>query len=180
MGDKMQPVPSDREDGNHYHDEQTGYSVFEFTRGDKPRFCAWEGVTGDYSKASRTPWAESMEKAIEFLKHKQFVCEKCGKTRSRHPGKKWSDTCREHDTHDWAAIPPRKKSSSGRKINIWFADNQLEEIESVAEETGNDRASTIRELVHLGLKFRRRLDTLAVMADKPGARPPAPEPRPEQ
>ena len=160
----MQPVPTDREDGNHYHDEETGYSVFEYTKDEVPRFCAWEGSTDDYSKASRTPWADSMGKAIEFLKHKNFTCEKCGKIRARHHGKKWTDNCKE-GTHDWVAILPKKKSTSGRKINIWFADSQLEEIEVVAAETGNDRASTIRELVHLGLKFRRQLDKLAGMAD---------------
>ena len=68
--------------------------------------------------------------------------------------------------HDWAAVPPKKKSASGRKINIWFADSQLEEVEKVAEETGNDRASTIRELVNTGLKFRRQLDKLATLADE--------------
>ena len=163
----MEPVSSEREDGIHYHDDEAGYSVFEYTRGDKPRFCAWEGTTEDYSKASRTPWAESMEKAIAFLNHKHFTCEKCGKNRSRHHAKKWSDICKDDSTHDWVVIPPKKKSTSGRKINIWFADTQLDEIEKVAEETGNDRASTIRELVHLGLKFRRQLDKLAGMAEKP-------------
>lgn len=157
----MKLVPTDREDGNHYHDDETGYSVFEYTKGEKPRFCAWEGPTADYIKASRTPWAESMEKAIEFLKHKNFTCEKCGKVRTRHHGKKWSDNCKDSGTHDWAPVAPKKKSVSGRKINIWFADSQLEEVESVAEETGNDRASTIRELVNLGLKFRRQLDKMA-------------------
>jgi hypothetical protein len=163
----MKLVPSDRKDGNHYHDEETGRSVFEYTEGEKPRFCAWEGITADYVKAARTPWAESMEKAIGFLEYKNFTCEKCDKTRSRHQGKKWSDNCKDGGTHDWAAALPKKKNASGRKINIWFADSQIEEVEKVAEETGNDRASTIRELVNTGLKFRRQLDKFAGMADKP-------------
>ena len=162
----MKPVQTDREDGKHYHDDETGYSVFESLKGEKPRFCAWEGSTGEYSQASRTPWADSMEKAIGFLGHKHFICEKCGKTRTRHHGKKWSDNCMDDSAHDWAAVPPKKKSASGRKINIWFADSQLEEVEKVAEETGNDRASTIRELVNTGLKFRRQLDKLATLADE--------------
>jgi len=175
----MKSVETSREDGNHYHDEEAGISVFELTTGEQPRFCAWEGATEEYSRASRTPWADSMDKALELLKHKNYTCGKCGKTRTRHHGKKWSDTCKEGGTHDWAPVLPKTKSASGRKINIWFADSQIEEVEKVAEETGNDRASTIRELVNMGLKFRRQLDKLAVMADKLDSAPPAPEKAPD-
>ena len=45
------------------------------------------------------------------------------------------------------------------KINMWFSNAQLEEIEEIGAETGNDRASTIRELVALGIKRRRQLGT---------------------
>ncbi|MFH1540203.1 MAG: hypothetical protein ABIH66_14710 [bacterium] len=160
----MKLVPSEDETGNYYHDEATGCSVFENTQGDKPRFCAWAGEVDDYAAASRTPWADSMEKAVEFLKCQMFQCGKCGKTRARKEKKKWKDLCKDGGTHDWEPMPMpgKKKTQPGRKINIWFADSQLLEIEEVSSETGNDRASTIRELVALGLKCRRQLD-------KPGA-----------
>lgn len=161
----MDRVESEREDGHYYHDAETGISVFEKTKGETLRFCAWEGPVEDYLKATRTPWADSLEKALEFMDKRDFRCEKCGKTRSRKAGKRWSDVCKE-GAHEWAAVPPKKKHMSGRKINIWFADSQLDEIGAVSDETGNDRASTIRDLVNLGLKFRRQFDNISSFADR--------------
>lgn len=163
----MKLISEEREDGNLYHDEEHGCSVFEWTECDPARFCAWEGVVDDYGSSARTPWADSIEEAVEFLAHQHFRCEKCGKSRSRKAHKKWSDSCKGGGTHVWEAVPPKKKHQSGRKINIWFSDTQLQEMEVVSDETGNDRASTIRDLVSLGLKFRRQLDNLAGLAEKP-------------
>lgn len=155
----MELISTEEGIGKYYHDEESGCSVFENTQGDEPRFCAWKGEVDDYQSASRTPWADSMEKTVEFMKYQQFQCEKCRKVRMRKEKKKWKDYCQE-GTHDWEPMPMpgKKKTQPGRKINIWFADSQLLEIENVSDETGNDRASTIRELVSLGLKCRRQLD----------------------
>ena len=130
----MQLVSSEENKGNYYHDEESGRSVFEKKQGEEARFCAWEGVVEDYTAASRTPWANSIEEAVGFLESQNFRCAK------------------------WAPAPAQKRHQPGRKINIWFSDNQLLEVEKVSDETGNDRASTIRELLAMGLKYRRQMD----------------------
>jgi hypothetical protein len=157
----MELVSSEENKGNYYHDEESGCSVFEKKQGEESRFCAWDGAVEDYAAASRTPWANSNEEAVEFLKFQQFRCEKCGRIRVRFDKKKWTDECKEGGGHDWAPTPGKKKQQPGRKINIWFSDNQLLEVEKVSDETGNDRASTIRELLSLGLKSRRQMDKSA-------------------
>ena len=154
----MQLVSSEENKGNYYHDEESGRSVFEKKQGEEARFCAWEGVVEDYTAASRTPWANSIEEAVGFLESQNFRCAKCDKTRVRYEKKKWTDECKEGGVHEWAPAPAQKRHQPGRKINIWFSDNQLLEVEKVSDETGNDRASTIRELLAMGLKYRRQMD----------------------
>lgn len=155
----MKLISDDPELGKFYHDEDSGVSVFEKTAGlDAPRFCAWEGENDEYDSASRSPWASSMEEAVGFLEFIQFRCSECGKIRARRSKKHWSDKCKIDGGHKWAPMPGKKKTQPGRKINMWMSDSQLLEIDQVCEETGNDRASTIRDLIVLGLKCRRQID----------------------
>ena len=162
----MKLISDDPDVGKHYHDEEKGISVFENIQGETPRFCAWEGEIDAYPAASRTPWADSMDEAVGFLAFQQFRCATCGKMRARRAKKKWSDTCKDGGVHDWAPMPGKKKMQPGRKINIWMSESQLLEIEQLSNETGNDRASTIRDLVALGLKCRRRMDDFMGVGDQ--------------
>jgi len=149
----MELVTSDPELGNYYHDAEAGVSVFEKTKDlETPRFCAWEGEVEGYKDASRTPWADSAEEAVGFLEFQQFRCATCGKMRARKDRKRWTDSCRDKAAHDWAPMTGKKKTQAGRKVNIWMAETQLMEIEDLCNETGNDRASTMRDLIALGLK----------------------------
>lgn len=161
----MELITDDPEVGKHYHDEESGISVFEDIKGESPRFCAWEGALETYPAASRTPWAASIEEAVDMLQFQQFRCANCGKMRARYPKKKWSDNCKDGGVHDWEPMPGKKKMQPGRKINMWIADSQLLEIEQLSNETGNDRASTIRDLIAIGLKCRRRIDNLTGAGD---------------
>lgn len=157
----MELMHADPELGNFYHDAENGISIFEKTKDvNAPRFCAWEGSWEEYREASRTPWADTTDEAVGFLKFQQFRCEACGKIRARKPGKRWSDRCGEAGVHDWGPMPGKKKMQPGRKINMWISDSQLLEIEELSTQTGNDRASTIRDLIALGIKCRRRMDEL--------------------
>ena len=155
----MELINSDPELGNYYHDAETGISVFEKTKDlDVPRFCAWEGPVEGYKDASRTPWADNAEEAVAFLDFQQFRCSECGKMRARKEKKRWTDQCKDNAPHDWIPITGKKKSQPGRKFNLWLADAQLQEVEDLCAETGNDRASTIRDLIALGLKCRRQMN----------------------
>ncbi|MFA6448384.1 MAG: hypothetical protein WCX65_02860 [bacterium] len=156
----MQFVSEDPELGKYYRDEETGISAFEKTKGGTPRFCAWLGAPEDFHNAPRTPWADSMEEALGFMEFQHFRCSACGKLNVRKPKKRWSDKCKDGKGHDWLPLSGKKKTQAGRKINMWMSDSQLSEIEELCAVTGNDKASTIRDLIALGLKCRRQMENL--------------------